>query len=89
MIYSADNYDRANKIVDMMKDACGSFGIKVFAPEYIEVPSELARQSDGKGYLKPIEADISAKTLFALVLISDPKHKKVIKTLLDRKGIPS
>ena len=51
--------------------------------------SDLARQPDGKGYLKPIEADISPKTLFALVLISDPKHKKVIKTLLDRKGIPS
>lgn len=72
-----------------MKEASGSFGIKVQAPEYIEVPSDLARQPDGKGYLKPIEADISPKTLFALVLISDPKHKKVIKTLLDRKGIPS
>jgi len=44
---------------------------------------------DGKGYLKPIETDITPNTLFALVLISDPRHKKVIKTLLDRKGIPS
>lgn len=72
-----------------MKEACGSFGIKVLTPEYIEVPSELAKKQDGKGYIDPIEADISPKTLIAVVLISDPRHKKAIKTLLDRKGIPS
>jgi len=72
-----------------MQDASRTFGIRVETPEYIEVATELARMPDGKGYLKPIETDINTKTLFALVLISDPRHKKVIKTLLDRKGVPS
>lgn len=36
-IYSDQDYDRANKCVQMMKDASGSFGIKVEEPFYVEV----------------------------------------------------
>ena len=43
LVYAADNYDRANKALDNMKQACRSFGIKVSDPDFIEVPVELAR----------------------------------------------
>ena len=29
LIYSSDNYDRANKVIEFMQQASGSFGIKV------------------------------------------------------------
>jgi len=29
LVYSSDNYDRANKVVEFMQQASGSFGIKV------------------------------------------------------------
>ena len=43
LLYSKDDYNRANKCVDMMKDACGKFGIRVEDPEYIEVGSGDSR----------------------------------------------
>ena len=42
LIYSESDYNRANKVVDNMKQAAGSFGIKVQDPEYIEVPAQDA-----------------------------------------------
>lgn len=42
-MYGAEDYDRANKCVDGMKDACGTFGIRVEDPEYIEVDSNNSR----------------------------------------------
>ena len=43
LLYSEDDYNRANKCVDMMKDACGSFGILVEEPKWIEVGSSDSR----------------------------------------------
>jgi len=37
-IYSKTDYHLANKAIDNMKQAAGSFGIKVQDPQYIEVP---------------------------------------------------
>ena len=73
----------------MMMEASVTFGIEVELPDWIEIPSQLASEPDGKGYLEPIQNDIKENTLFALVLISDPMHKKAIKKLLDKGGIPS
>ena len=43
LLYSYDDTNRANKCFDMMKDACGSFGIRVETPEWIEVDSSDSR----------------------------------------------
>ena len=43
LLYSYDDTNRANKCVDMMKGACGSFDISVEDPEWIEVDSSDSR----------------------------------------------
>jgi hypothetical protein len=73
----------------MMKDACGSFGIRVEDPEYIEVGSADSRQRDGVGYVRHCTGFPFNKYKFALVIISDPKHKKNIKAFLDKNQIIS
>jgi hypothetical protein len=75
LIYSESDYDRANKVVDNMKQASGSFGIKVQEPEYIEVPAQDAQRRDGSGFVNPINSDLVKKTIIAVVLIDDPKKK--------------
>lgn len=89
LMYGAEDYDRANKCVDGMREACGGFGIKVDDPEYIEVDSNNSRQRDGVGYVKHCDGFPFANYKFVLVVIRDPKHKKAIKAFLDKKNIAS
>jgi hypothetical protein len=89
LLYSEDDYNRANKCIDMMKEACGSFGIRVDDPEYIEVGSGDSRQRDGAGYVKHCNGFPFDKYRFVVVIISDPKHKKAIKAFLDKNKIAS
>ena len=41
-----------------MMEASVTFGIEVELPDWIEIPSQLASEPDGKGYLEPIQNDI-------------------------------
>lgn len=90
-MYSEDDFNRANKCVDMMKEACesDSFGIRVEDPEYIEVTSGDSRQRDGVGYVKHCNGFPFDKYKFVVVILNDPKHKKVVKAFLDKSKIVS
>jgi len=62
LIYGKREYNNANKCVDMLNQACGSMGIKINDPDYIEVPEDMARKRDGSGFIQCIKEDIEPKT---------------------------
>lgn len=89
LLYSEYDFDRANKCTEMMGQACGGFGIKVEDPEYIEVAGNDSKKPNGAGYVSHCKGFPFDKYKFVLVIISDAKNKKMIKSFLDDQGIPS
>jgi len=89
LLYSEYDFDRANKCTEMMGQACGGFGIKVEDPEYIEVAGNDSKRPLGAGYVAHCKGFPFDKYKFVLVIISDPKNKKMIKSFLDNEGIAS
>jgi hypothetical protein len=63
--------------------------MKVEAPSYIEVGSDDSKLQDGVGYVKECKSYPLVGFKFALVIISDPKHRKAIKAFLDKNQIVS
>ncbi len=84
-------FDRANNCLEGMRNACPTFGIKVADPFWIEVPENYGKMKDGLGYVKHCEESKISFPNYRLVvvIISDPKHKKAIKSYLDKKNIAS
>ena len=86
MVYSHFDYDNANSLLENLRKASGTFGIKVHDPQYIECPKD----KNSEDYMAPIRTDIDPKfTQFVVVLLSRDNLKAPIKALLDKMGIPS
>lgn len=72
-----------------MQDASGTFGVKVEEPFWCEVKHSLGQERDGKGYITHLSGFPFNQYKIAVVIIHDPKHKKLLKGHLDSKGIVS
>lgn len=46
----------------MLNQACGSMGIKINDPDYVEVPDDMAREKNGTGFIECIREDIDTNT---------------------------
>lgn len=88
MIYSDDDYDNANNCVDLMKRAGVTFGVKIDEPgdsDYYQVPTTLAKKG-GSGFVERLRAkDVLPlnKYKIAIVILTRPESKKLIKAFLD------
>lgn len=86
LVYSKFDYDNANLMFESLQKAQGRYGIKVEEPQWIEVPDGR----DPKYFIDAIKTDMDPKhTLIALIVIQRREHKKGIKALLDKAGVPS
>ena len=89
LIYSEQDYDQANICFEMMQDASATFGVKVQEPFWVEVKDSKGSVRDGLGYIEHLQGFPFKQYRIAIVIIHDPKHKKAIKSHLDKQGIPS